>query len=382
MSAGAMVLASAGLVGHSHAADPDKILVKSTQAAFRSVARRMRPYVVRIDTVGGSQPTGSSAGAESADGSADPSRNPFQDTPGSDFELADGPTTGLIWSSDGLIITSSFNFVRQPLLITVAFSDGSRMAADLVARDQVRKIALLKVDASNLPVPPWAPQEELAVGQWAVTLGRGYGGDAQAVGVGIVSALNRMSGFAIQTDAKLSTANYGGPLCDIQGRVIGLCAPMALRPGELAGIKMYDAGVGFVVPKHRLDEIVPELIKGRSFYRGWLGVSVDSRTTDAVLIRNVASPSPMEEAGVLPGDRITFAAGCEIKHYGHLTRALSMISAGEEIDVRLERDGGEFQVIVPLARSSELGPLPEPEPLDPVEPEIESELEELEEDEE
>ena len=97
------------------------------------------------------------------------------------------------------------------------------------------------------------------------------GGTEPALSVGIISAKNRMHSNAVQTDAKLSPLNFGGPLCDIHGRVVGITVPMAQRPGELAGVEMYDSGVGFAVPKHRLDAIVSELRTGRSFYRGWLG---------------------------------------------------------------------------------------------------------------
>ena len=156
--------------------------------------------------------------------------------------------------------------------------------------------------------PIWRDPRDIEVGQWAIALGLGFSGSDPSVTVGIVSALNRMNGNAVQTDAKLSPANYGGPLCDVRGQVLGLSVPMAQRPGELAGVELYDSGVGFAVPKDRLDQIVSVLKTGRSLYRGWLGVSVD-RSTAGVVIQNVADPSPMREAGVVPGDKILAANG-------------------------------------------------------------------------
>ncbi|GAF84535.1 unnamed protein product, partial [marine sediment metagenome] len=204
---------------------------------------------------------------------------------------------------------------------------------------------------------------------WAIALGFALEGDAPSVTVGIISAMNRMLGNAVQTDAKLSPANYGGPLCDVHGRVLGICVPMAQRPGELAGVEMYDSGVGFAVPKRRLDEIVDVLKTGRSLYRGWLGIAIDRLTADAVVIVNVADPSPMRAVGVLPGDTIVGVNGKPIRHYGDLVKSLYMIPAGERVDLRLERDGGEFETSVTLARSTELGPLPDlEEPFDPSEP--------------
>ncbi len=346
-------------------------LMRATQQTFHDVSDAIRPYLVRIDTVGGSQPRAlrTPAGDENTPDPPRRSQSPFQDTTGSNFVLADGPATGIAYSLDGYIITSSFNFVREPVLISVTLPDGRRLAADLVARDQVRKIAILKVEATDLTLPSWLDVTDVRVGQWAIALGLGFGGETPSVTVGVVSALDRMQTGAIQTDAKLSPANYGGPLCDIHGHIIGICVPMAQRPGELAGIEMYDSGVGFALPKHRVDEIVAVLKTGRSFYRGWLGIVIDPTIRDAVAIRNVAIPSPVHEAGIKPGDRILQANGKPLRHFGDLVRVLYMLPAGEEIVLQVESGGSEFHTVVTLARNTELGPLPDlEEPFDPSNP--------------
>ncbi|MFQ5591431.1 MAG: trypsin-like peptidase domain-containing protein, partial [Phycisphaerae bacterium] len=334
-------------------------LLHATQEEFRLVVERLQPSIVRIDTVGGSYPTGGVA-ASSDDAADVRPGGPFRDSLGSSFVPAEGATTGIIYSSDGYIITSSLGFVRRPLLITVTLPDGRRLAAEQIARDQVRKIALLKVEASGLSVPQWSEYERLRVGQWAIALGRAFDTAGPSVTVGIVSALNRMSGNAVQTDAKLSPANYGGPLCDISGRVIGICVPMAQRPGELAGIEMYDSGVGFAVPIRRVNEIVETLKTGRSIYRGWLGISVRQHPLDGVVITEVALPSPMHDAGVHPGDILIAAEGKEIQSFDHLMKTLYMIPAGQQVELQLSRAGGEFSVAVTLARASELGSFPDP----------------------
>lgn len=352
--------------------DEDIALLRDTQDVFRAVAAALRPSLVRIETVGGSQPPQQFISVEGEDESAKRrrrSQNTFRDAPGSSFHVADGPTTGIVYSTDGYIITSSFNFVRQPILITVALFDGRRLVADLVARDQVRKIALLKVNATDLPLPVWRDVHDLDVGQWAIALGLGFGGEEPSITVGIVSALSRMHDNAVQADAKLNPANYGGPLCDIHGRIIGICVPMAQRPGELAGIELYDSGVGFAVPKHRVDEIVSVLKTGRSFFRGWLGISVNRRFKGAVMIVNVADPSPMQRAGVQPGDKILEANGKEIRNFGDLMQTLYMLPAGEQVELLMEAEESGYRIQVTLARSADLGSLPDlSEPLDPSEP--------------
>lgn len=358
---------------------------RASQTAFRNVAQTLRPSLVRIETVGGSQPPhrllDDPDAPKDEDGQPDRSPNLFRDAPGSSFVVADGPTTGIVYSSDGYIISSSFNFIRDPLVIWVTASDGRRFSARLIARDQVRKLALLKADVKGLIVPVWRDVENIQVGEWAVALGLGFGGDHPSVTAGIISARNRMLGNAVQTDAKLSPANYGGPLCDIQGRIIGICVPMAQRPGELAGVELYDAGVGFVLPKKRVDAITDTLRTGQSIYRGWLGISVDRRGRGGAVIRNVAHPSPMLSAGIEPGDTIKWAEGREVRSFSELVKAIYMIPAGNPVRLTFERDAilstrpiflgdkvhlvhqrekTEFGITVTLARNTELGDLPKP----------------------
>lgn len=363
-------------------AESDQYQVANHLAASQTLFDHARQigerFVVQIETVGGAQPLNRlpQDEDEKEDPQA-PDRNLFRDSPGSSFLVADGPTTGIIYSADGLILTSSFNFIREPSVVTVRLPDGRQVAARILGRDQVRKLTLLKVDVEGLPTPEWAPKEQIRVGQWALALGRGLGGGQSSVSAGIISALNRMAGNAIQTDAKLSPVNYGGPLLDGQGRVLGICVPMAQRPGELAGIELYDAGVGFAVPGWRVEEIVADLRAGKSFYRGWLGMQLDPQSKENVRILRMADPSPMLSAGAESGDLIVEVNGTTIEHFGDLVKALYMIPAGERVHVKLLRGADFVDVEVTLARSEELGTLPPvEEPFDPSQPTPEEESQE------
>ena len=111
-------------------------------------------------------------------------------------------------------------------------------------------LVLLKVEAEpKLPVPESVPSAEMRVGQWALAVGRTFEASRPNVSVGIVSALGRIWGKAIQTDAKISPNNYGGPLVDISGRVLGVLVPMSPDgSGEMAGVEWYDSGIGFAIP--------------------------------------------------------------------------------------------------------------------------------------
>jgi serine protease Do len=156
----------------------------------------------------------------------------------------EGPTTGCHFF-DGF---TPQHLLHQPPIITVRLPSGERKVAKLLGRDETRRICLLKVDgASGLAVPEMAPREELAVGQWAVALGIGYGDAEPALTAGIISATSRIGTKAVQTDANLSPANYGGPLIDLDGRVIGICVP--LSPGGAEGpAAVVRPGGGFAVP--------------------------------------------------------------------------------------------------------------------------------------
>ncbi len=152
----------------------------------------------------------------------------------------EGNTTGVMITPDGYILTSTFNFIQQPPVISVIPSDGKRRFARLLGRDDTRKICLLKIDdVDNMPVPEMADIDEIKVGQWAISLGVGYGDISPALSMGIVSAKNRIGGRAIQTDANISPANYGGPLIDIDGRMLGICVPIEPAiPGDRRGCGM------------------------------------------------------------------------------------------------------------------------------------------------
>jgi len=217
--------AATAFVCASATADYDSFEVRlALQELFHRAFERASPWIVTVDTIGGAQQRDAVGDILEAfrDDGTPPEESPFQDTMGSNFLVADGPTTGIIYSSDGWILTSSFNFIRDPSHVTVRLADGRQFVAELVARDRVRKLAMLKVDGTDLPTPEWVSPAEIQVGRTALALGRGFGGNQPSVTVGIVSALNRMMGNAVQTDAKLSPANYGGPLIDLHGRCLGI----------------------------------------------------------------------------------------------------------------------------------------------------------------
>lgn len=317
-------------------------------AAFRAAAERVCPCVVTIETLGGTQPAATSGRGTAPAAPVD-----------QQFIVADGPTTGLIWSADGLILASTFNFVRQPVSIFVVLADGRRFVAELLARDEIHRLAMLKIAADELPVPQWVSAPEATrVGQWAIALGRGFGSAGCSLNVGIISGLKRMGGMAIQTDAKLSPANFGGPLIDLQGRVLGLCVPLGMNDNPIAGIEWYNSGIGFAVPHEHAAPAAMELAEGHNLRRGYLGVSFDRRPEAALRILAVHDPSPAARAGLATGDIIEAFEDQPVSNYAQLSRILRGRAAGKWVTLRIRRGDRSFTRDVILAVPEDVGPAP------------------------
>jgi serine protease Do len=315
--------------------------------AFRAAAAKVQPSLVRIEGFGGIAPGAGDGGYQA---------------PG------EGPTTGIIISEGGYILTSTFNFLRKPPIITVVLSSGRRHVAQLLGRDETRKICLLKVDGvSDLPVPQFAPRDEIKVGQWAVAIGVGFGAEQPALSAGIISATSRISTKAIQTDANTSPANYGGPLVDLEGRVIGVCVP--LSPGsrdEAAGAEWYDSGIGFAVPLDGLDELLGRLKAGETLKHGFLGVTAEpyGEPPTGVQIKELVPDSPAAKAGLEKGDKILSIAGAEVIDVTHLRSVLGRHFAGEQVEIAIRRGDEEKRVRAELAiPPPPAPPMPNPMPM-------------------
>src|SRR5262249_44947334 len=141
-----------------------------------------------------------------------------------------------------------------------------KLVAKVIANDTTRMLTLLKVEATGLPVPTAVPKKEIKLGYTAVALGRTLASadEAPSISEGIVSAVERIWGKAIQTDAKVSPTNYGGPLVDLQGRVYGILVPASPRgEDEIAGFEWYDSGIGFAIPLEDVNNVLDRLKQGK-----------------------------------------------------------------------------------------------------------------------
>lgn len=304
-------------------AQENDALAATEEAALKSAAEAVAPSVVQIRTIGG---------LEVVEGTL----------------LADGPTTGLVISPDGYILSSAFNFAQQPASILVTFANGKQTPAKLVATDHSRMLVLLKANGvADLPVPAYAPNDETRVGQWAVAIGRTFRPDRTNISVGIISAIGRMYGKVIQTDADISTANYGGPLVDVRGRVLGILVPMSPQAtSEVAGAEWYDSGIGFAAPVAPLAERIERMKKGEDQRAGLLGVGLKPKNAHSspAELSVVRLDSPAGKAGLKKGDRIVEINGKPIHSQTDMRFALGTVYGGDSVrvvamrgDERLER---------------------------------------------
>jgi S1-C subfamily serine protease len=297
-----------------------------------------------------------------------------------------GQGSGFVLDGDGYIATNahvvttdSGDSTARADQVFVEFSDGNRVAAQIVGHDPNADVALLKVDPEGLSLTPLrlGESESVAVGDPVAAIGSPFG-ERQSLSIGVISALDRTIqsltqfeiGDAIQTDAAINPGNSGGPLLDARGRVIGINAQIKSQSGG-------GEGVGFAIPIDAVRRSLRELREqGRVDY-GYLGVEsltiwpqladrLDLDVDTGALVQTVVEDSPAEDAGIDAGDdQITFQGqnditiggdlivgvnGEEFTREHDLADEISDHSAGDQVRLTLLRDGERRTIRVELGR--------------------------------
>ncbi|MHA3976977.1 Do family serine endopeptidase [Halovulum sp. GXIMD14794] len=267
-------------------------------------------------------------------------RMPRPDAPG---RAQQGLGSGFIISEDGVIVTNN-HVVDGASKVSVVLDDGTEYEAEVVGTDDRIDIAVLKIEPEgDLPTVDWGDSDAVRVGDWAVAIGNPLGLDG-TVTAGIVSARGRdiRSGpydDYLQVDAAINRGNSGGPLFDMNGKVIGVNTAILSTSGG-------NIGLGFAIPAEQAQMIVADLLDDGMVQRGWIGVSIQPVDKDiaeslgladatGALVAEVMPDSPAEAAGLKPGDVILAFEGSEIDEVRDLTRAVaaSEIDAEAEIEV-------------------------------------------------
>lgn len=263
--------------------------------------------------------------------------------------------SGFLISTDGYVLTNH-HVVEDAEEIVVALSDRREREAELIGADPVSDLALLKIDAIDLPVVSIGSSEALKVGEWVVAIGSPFGFEL-SVTAGIVSAKGRslpdeMGNYVpfIQTDVAINPGNSGGPLFDLRGKVVGINSQIFTRSGGFMGLS-------FAIPIDVAMEVVEQLKDKGQVSRGWLGVQIQRVDRDlaesfgldraaGALVTRVFADSPAEEAGIREGDIITEFGGRAIDLSSDLPHVVGRFKAGTDTEVKVVRTGESLTLSV------------------------------------
>jgi len=263
--------------------------------------------------------------------------------------------SGFIISEDGYVMTNH-HVVKDATEILVRLSDRRELVAEVIGSDARSDIALLKVDADNLPVVKIGDSGHLKVGEWVLAIGSPFGFD-HSVTAGIVSAKGRSlprENYVpfIQTDVAINPGNSGGPLFDLDGRVVGINSQIYSRTGGFMGLS-------FAIPIDMAMQVVEQLKDGGKVARGWLGVLIQDVTRElaesfgmdkprGALVAKVLKDSPAEKAGLEVGDIITRFNGKPVVRSSNLPPLVGISPVGEKVKVEILRKGKVKDIKVTL----------------------------------
>ncbi|MFC1699318.1 Do family serine endopeptidase [Candidatus Omnitrophota bacterium] len=326
--------------------------------SFVAVAKKVGPAVVSISTEHIQKVAPGRQYYSFGDGKFDSNfdrffRDFFGQPPEQEFRQR-GLGSGFILDQDGYILTNQ-HVVQGADKITVTLSDGRKFAAAVKGSDVRSDLAVIKIDARDLPVLKLGDSDNLQIGQWAIAAGNPFGyivGSAEpTVTAGIISALGRslpQGGFArnyadlIQTDAAINPGNSGGPLVNIKGEVIGINVAIFSPSGG-------NIGIGFAIPVNAAKEILSRLIAGKKILYGWLGVSIQDLNEElanyfgltgqeGALVLKVVAGSPAEAAGFQEGDVIVSFTGQAVRNTRELLRAVAKTEVNQSVAVEVIRE--------------------------------------------
>lgn len=270
--------------------------------------------------------------------------------------------SGFIISSDGYVLTNHHVIAGTDEVI-VRLADRREFKAKVIGSDEMSDVALLKVQAANLPILQIADSRKVKPGQWVIAIGSPFGFD-HSVTAGIVSGLGRPSIDGsqryvpfIQTDVAINRGNSGGPLLNTAGEVVGINSQIFSNSGGYMG-------VSFAIPMEVAMNAVQQLKQSGKVTRGQLGVQIRDVTRDEVtelglprpggaFVGGVMNGSAAQKAGILPGDVITTLNGREIAQSSMLPPMVGAMPPGAKVNVVLYRDGKAKTVVVELTALDE-----------------------------
>ncbi len=264
--------------------------------------------------------------------------------------------SGVIVSSDGYILTNN-HVIKDADEIKVLLPDKKEFTGKVVGNDPKSDIAVIKIDAVDLPTITWGDSDKLKIGEIVLAIGSPYGLN-QTITMGIVSAVGRANvGIAdyedfIQTDAAINPGNSGGALVNARGELIGINTAIFSTSGGYQGI-------GFAIPSNMAKAVMDSLIEKGKVIRGWLGVSIQPITPELArqfhleeeygsLVADVVDGSPAEKAGIMRGDVIIEFKDKKVDKPYNLRNTVAGTLPGDVVEVKVIRDGGIKTLMVTI----------------------------------
>jgi serine protease Do len=274
---------------------------------------------------------------------------------------APSQATALVTDRDGFLVTNQ-HVVEGAARLSVRLADGRELPAEVVGGDAVTDLAVVRVDADDLPAARLGDSEALRVGQFVLAVGHALGlPGGPTVSLGVVSALARplpgtdfvFEGL-VQTDAAINPGNSGGPLVDLGGSVVGINTAMV----------PFAQGVGFALPIHAARRITDELRRTGRVVRPWIGVQVAELTAplarqaglearSGLLVAEVVPRSPAHRGGIRAGDVLTAVGPFPVRTVRELLEGLSRFPVGTDVALSFHRRGSDLAASVPLQESPE-----------------------------
>ena len=272
----------------------------------------------------------------------------------SDEEPISSLGSGVLVSSEGIIITNH-HVINDADQIEVALSDGRKLKAKMIGSDPETDIAVLKIDASNLPTPiTLGKMDSVHIGDVVLAIGNPFG-VGETVTSGIVSAMGRdhvgINTFEnfIQTDAAINPGNSGGALIDTRGNLIGINTAIYSNNGG-------SMGIGFAIPINLAKQVMESILANGSVTRGWIGVEPQNLSkelseslelptnTVGVLLSGVLEGGPAARGGVKPGDVLIAVNGNPVKDVRSLLNQIAQIPPGNDAKLAILRKGKEMEL--------------------------------------
>jgi len=338
----------------------DVSLLRQIQDNFVSLHERLRPAVVNIDVQGKVEEVNMTPFGPMEDLYRFFNVPVPEQQPNVKPERPRGTGSGFIYDADGYIITNN-HVVQDAERIVVRLYNGKEYDAEVIGTDPETDIAVIKIKADEPLQPlPLGNSDNVKVGEFAIAIGspRGFEG---SVSFGHISALGReglrglaMQGLTfqnlIQTDAAINLGNSGGPLCNIDGEVIGINTAIVFGANS----------IGFAIPINTAKQTVPVLISEGKVTRGYLGVSIDDANTYAdvdslglpdqfgAVVRQVQPDTPAEKAGLKTYDVIRKIDGETVKNASEMVRKISSYAPGSDVTLEVWRDRQAIEVKVTL----------------------------------